>query len=59
MAVSSCFSVGKKVVFVTNLAPRKVCGIMSEGMILAAEDETGTLALCVPEKDVASGTRLG
>ena len=51
--------VGKKVVFVTNLAPRKVCGILSEGMILAAEDETGTLSLITPEKDVASGTRLG
>ena len=51
--------VGKKVVFVTNLAPRKVCGIMSEGMILAAEDENGTLSLVSPEKDIASGTRLG
>jgi len=51
--------VGKKVVFVTNLAPRKVCGIISEGMILAAEDETGTLSLVSPEKDIASGTRLG
>ncbi len=51
--------VGKKVVFVTNLAPRKVCGIMSEGMILAAEDESGNLSLIVPEKDVASGTCLG
>ena len=51
--------VGKKVVFVTNLAPRKVCGIMSEGMILAAEDESGTLSLVSPEKDIASGTRLG
>ncbi len=51
--------VGKKVVFVTNLPPRKICGIMSEGMILAAEDETGTLSLVTPEKDIASGTRLG
>ena len=51
--------VGKKVVFVTNLAPRKVCGILSEGMILAAEDENGTLSLVTPEKDVLSGTRLG
>ncbi len=51
--------VGKKVVFVTNLAPRKVCGILSEGMILAAEDESGNLSLVVPEKDVPSGTRLG
>ena len=51
--------VGKKVVFVTNLAPRKVCGILSEGMILAAEDENGVLSLVSPEKDVMSGTRLG
>ncbi len=51
--------VGKKVVFVTNLAPRKVCGILSEGMILAAEDETGAMSLIVPEKDVLDGTRLG
>ena len=51
--------VGKKVVFVTNLAPRKVCGVVSEGMILAAEDESGTLSLVCPEKDIASGTRLG
>ncbi|MBR2646603.1 MAG: methionine--tRNA ligase [Clostridia bacterium] len=51
--------VGKKVVFVTNLAPRKVCGILSEGMILAAEDKDGNLSLIVPEKDVESGTTLG
>ena len=51
--------VGKKVVFVTNLAPRKVCGIVSEGMIMAAEDADGNFALIVPEKDVASGTVLG
>ena len=51
--------VGKKVVFVTNLAPRKVCGIESQGMILAAEDENGVLSLVTPEKDVQSGTVLG
>ncbi len=51
--------VGKKVVFVTNLAPRKVCGITSEGMILAAEDENGTLSLIVPDKDIQSGANLG
>ena len=51
--------VGKKVVFVTNLAPRKVCGIESQGMILAAEDENGTLSLVAPEKDINSGTVLG
>ena len=52
--------IGKKVVFVTNLAPRKVCGIMSEGMILAAEDEDGVMSLIAPDKkEVKSGTRLG
>ncbi len=51
--------VGKKVVFVTNLAPRKVCGILSEGMIMAAEDEDGTLSLIVPDKDIKSGANLG
>ncbi len=51
--------VGKKVVFVTNLAPRKICGILSQGMILAVEDEKGNFSLVVPEKDVESGTRLG
>ena len=52
--------IGKKVVFVTNLAPRKVCGIMSEGMILAAEDENGVMSLITPDKkEVESGTQLG
>jgi methionyl-tRNA synthetase len=52
--------VGKKVVFVTNLAPRKICGIMSEGMILAAEDENGTLSLVVADKaDLLSGANCG
>jgi methionyl-tRNA synthetase len=52
--------VGKKVVFVTNLAPRKVCGVLSEGMILCAEDENGMLSLVVPEKqDIESGANLG
>ncbi len=52
--------VGKKVVFVTNLAPRKVCGVLSEGMILCAEDENGTLSLVIPEKqDIESGANLG
>ena len=51
--------VGKKVVFVTNLPPRTVCGVVSEGMILAAEDEDGTLSLVCPDKDIKSGARLG
>lgn len=51
--------VGKKAVFVTNLPARKICGILSEGMILAAEDKDGTMSIVMPEKDVASGTVLG
>ena len=52
--------VGKKVVFVTNLAPRTVCGVLSEGMILAAEDEDGKLALVVSDKDdLKSGAVIG
>ena len=52
--------VGKKVVFVTNLAPRTVCGVLSQGMILAAEDEDGTLSLVVPDNaDIKSGANLG
>ncbi len=51
--------VGKKVVFVTNLPPRKMCGILSEGMILAAEDENGKMSLICPESDVDSGAIIG
>ena len=52
--------IGKKVVFVTNLAPRKVCGILSEGMILAAEDENGVMSLITPDKaEIKSGAKLG
>ena len=51
--------VGKKVVFITNLPPRKMCGILSEGMILAAEDENGKLALITPDGDVDSGAIVG
>ena len=52
--------VGKKVVFVTNLAPRTVCGVLSEGMILAAEDEDGVMSLITPDKaELKSGAKLG
>ena len=51
--------IGKKVVFVTNLKPVKLCGVLSEGMILAAEDGEGKFSLICPENDVNSGTRLG
>lgn len=52
--------VGKKVVFVTNLKPVKLCGILSEGMILAAEDEDGKFSLVTPEnQDLSSGAKIG
>ena len=50
--------VGKKVVLVTNLKPAKLCGILSEGMILCAEDAEGKLSLLSPEKDMASGSGI-
>ena len=47
--------VGKKVVLVTNLKPVKLRGVLSEGMILCAEDKDGNLALVTPEKVMESG----
>ncbi len=50
--------VGKKVVVVTNLPPREMKGITSEGMIICAEAPDGTLSLVSPEKDVPDGSEL-
>ena len=47
--------VGKKVVLVTNLKPVKLCGVLSEGMVLCAEDAAGNLSLLTPEKTMESG----
>ncbi len=47
--------VGKKVIVVTNLKPVKLRGVLSEGMILCAEDKNGSLSLVVPEKLAGSG----
>lgn len=47
--------VGKKVILVTNLKPAKLCGVLSEGMILCAEDKEGNLSLISPEKVMESG----
>ena len=46
----------KKVQVLTNLAPRKMMGILSEGMILLAEDSNGKLTFVSPEKDVENGS---
>ncbi len=50
--------VGKKVVLVTNLKPVKLCGVLSEGMILCAEDGEGNLSLLSPERAVESGAKV-
>ncbi|OON92896.1 MAG: methionine--tRNA ligase [Candidatus Epulonipiscioides saccharophilum] len=50
--------VGKKVVVVTNLAPVKLRGIISEGMILCAENDQGELVTIAPEKDIMSGSTI-
>ncbi len=50
--------VGKKVVVVTNLKPVKLRGVLSEGMILCAEDKNGNLSLVSPEKPVESGATV-
>ena len=50
--------VGKKVVLVTNLKPVRLCGVLSEGMVLCAEDEAGNLSLLSPEKDMPSGASI-
>ena len=50
--------VGKKFAFLTNLQRRKLMGIESECMILAAEDEEGNVALVCPEKDIVSGSKI-
>ncbi len=50
--------VGKKVVMITNLKPAKLRGILSEGMILCAEDEEGNLSLLSPEKPMPSGSGI-
>ncbi len=50
--------VGKKVMVVVNLKPAKLAGLMSEGMLLCAEDSEGNLSLMVPEKEMPSGAEI-
>ena len=50
--------VGKKVMVLVNLKPAKLAGVVSEGMLLCAEDENGELALMVPEKKMPSGAEI-
>lgn len=50
--------VGKKVMVVVNLKPATLAGLLSEGMLLCAEDAEGNLALMVPEKDMPAGAEI-
>lgn len=50
--------VGKKVMVLVNLKPATLAGIVSEGMILCAEDAEGNLAIMTPEKDMPSGAEI-
>ena len=50
--------VGKKVMVLLNLKPATLAGIVSEGMLLCAEDADGKLALVSPEKDMPSGSEI-
>lgn len=50
--------IGKQLPFVTNLAPRTIRGLVSNGMILVGKDESG-MALLNPSIKLANGTRLG
>lgn len=50
--------VGKQVCFIANLAPRKLKGILSEGMILSAENFDGNLAVITPQREVKPGSEV-
>ncbi len=50
--------VGKKVMVLVNLKPAKLAGVLSEGMLLCAENEAGMLSLVVPEKDMPAGAEI-
>jgi len=50
--------IGKQVCFIANLEPRRMRGLLSEGMILSAENTDGSLALVAPTKDVLPGSQV-
>ena len=51
--------VGKKCIFLLNLQKRVLAGIESQCMILAAEDSEDNVAVLMPEKDIAEGSKIG
>lgn len=50
--------IGKKVMILVNLKPVTLAGMLSEGMILSAEDANGQLSFMVPERDVLDGAEI-
>jgi methionine--tRNA ligase beta chain len=50
--------IGKKFAFILNLQRRKIMGIESQCMVLAAEDDEGHVILIGPERDIAAGSRI-
>lgn len=50
--------IGKKVMVLVNLNPAKLAGLLSEGMLLCAEDADGKLSLMIPEKEMPSGAEI-
>ena len=50
--------VGKKVMVLVNLKPATLAGVLSEGMLLCAEDAEGNLALMTPEKEMPAGAEI-
>ncbi|WP_299052720.1 methionine--tRNA ligase [uncultured Eubacterium sp.] len=50
--------VGKKVAVITNLKPCKLCGVESQGMILAAGDDEGNLSVVTVDKDIVAGSEI-
>ena len=50
--------IGKKFLFILNLERKKIMGVESECMILAADDENGNVVLIEPEKDIEAGSKI-
>ena len=51
--------IGKKLVVCTNLKPRKICGIESQGMIISAWDDKDNLSVLTLDKDIIEGAEIG
>ncbi len=51
--------IGKQIIIVANLEPKKLAGLESQGMLLAAHDEKGKAVLVRPDKLISAGSKLG